>query len=110
MISFLSAQFLITIHENVMIRGVNKKFDKGYNSEKSEKKKIDSPLSTDYYWLCAIYLMGFSTIHSFYPNMSNFLQQRFTFSNEEAGHISSLPYIIASISTAVLGTVLSKLG
>lgn len=57
-----------------------------------------------------MYAFAFSCIHSFYPNMSNFLQQRFGFNNEDAGHIASLPYIIAGFSTPFLGMVISKFG
>jgi nitrate/nitrite transporter NarK len=35
---------------------------------------------------------------------------RFGFTNEEAGHISSLPYIIASFATPLLGSMVSKIG
>ena len=57
-----------------------------------------------------MHVFGFASIHSFYPNMSNFLQQRFGFNNEDAGHIASLPFILAGVSTPFIGIVLSKIG
>lgn len=58
----------------------------------------------------AMYSFGFACIHSFYPNMSNFLQLRFNFDNEAAGHIASLPFIIAGFSTPIFGIVISRIG
>lgn len=46
-------------------------------------------------------------IHSFYPNMSKFLQENFHYSNTEAGHLSSLSYIISMIVIPVLGYLMS---
>lgn len=57
-----------------------------------------------------VYAFGFACIHSFYHNLSNILQSRFGFNNEDAGHVSSLPYIIAAISTPILGMIISKFG
>ena len=53
---------------------------------------------------------GYASIHAFYPNMSKFYQTKFGFSNVEAGHISSIPYLIASFSVPVLGTLITHLG
>ncbi len=50
--------------------------------------------------------MGYSTIHAFYPNMPKFFQEKYNFSNTEAATISSLPYLIASLSVPVFGSLL----
>ena len=42
-------------------------------------------------------------IHCFYPNMSKFLQQNYGLSNTHAGHLSSIPYLTASVIVPVLG-------
>jgi len=55
-------------------------------------------------------MFGFSVIISFYPNLSYLLQERFGYSNEEAGHIASLPYLIASFATPLFGSLIQKLG
>lgn len=55
-------------------------------------------------------MCGFACVVSFYPNLSYLLQFRFGFSNEEAGHIASLPYLIASFATPLFGSLISKLG
>lgn len=55
-------------------------------------------------------MCGFACIHSFYPNLSNLLQTRFGFTNEEAGHIASLPYILASFATPLFGSLISRMG
>jgi MFS family permease len=52
--------------------------------------------------------LGYSAIHAFYPNMPKFLREKFDFSNTEAGMISSLPYLIASLSVPIFGTLLRK--
>lgn len=53
---------------------------------------------------------GYASVHAFYPNMSKFLQTRFQFSNVQAGHISALPYLVASLLMPFLGTLVSYLG
>ena len=53
---------------------------------------------------------GYASVHAFYPNMSKFYQTRFGFSNVEAGHISSIPYLIASFSVPFMGSAVSHLG
>jgi nitrate/nitrite transporter NarK len=53
---------------------------------------------------------GFSGIHAFYPNMSKFLQQKFNFSNEEAGNTAALPYLVASFATPIFGKVVQTIG
>lgn len=62
-------------------------------------------------WIAfAVWTFGFSGIHSFYANMSKFFITRFNFTAIEAGHISSLPYLVASFSTPLLGAFLYKVG
>lgn len=53
---------------------------------------------------------GYASIHAFYPNLSKFFQIRFGYSNVEAGHVSSLPYLIASLAVPFLGTLIGYLG
>lgn len=53
---------------------------------------------------------GYASIHAFYPNMSKFFRTRFGYSSVEAGHISSLPYLIASFVVPFLGSLTSYLG
>ena len=54
--------------------------------------------------------LGYASIHAFYPNMSKFFQTKFQFSNIDAGHISSIPYLIASFTVPILGSLLSYVG
>ena len=67
-------------------------------------------MGEDFVHLLVIYMFGFACVNSFYPNLSNFLQTRFAFSNEDAGHVASLPYIIASFATPIFGSVIARLG
>ena len=53
---------------------------------------------------------GYASMHAFYPNMSKFFQTKFQFSNVDAGHISSIPYLIASFTVPIFGTVLNYFG
>lgn len=53
---------------------------------------------------------GYASVHAFYPNMSKFYQLRFNFRNVDAGHISSIPYLIASFTVPFLGSLLNRLG
>lgn len=59
------------------------------------------------FWIfCVVDSLGYSGIHAFYPNMPKFFQEKFGFTNIEAGTISSLPYLIASLSVPVFGSLL----
>lgn len=42
--------------------------------------------------------------------MSKFFQQKFGFSNTEAGTAASIPYLIASLSVPILGSLLLRVG
>ena len=53
---------------------------------------------------------GYASVHAFYPNMSKFLQTRFNYTNVQAGSISSLPYLIASLTVPFLGSCIGYLG
>ena len=53
---------------------------------------------------------GYASMHAFYPNMSKFFQTKFQFSNVDAGHISSIPYLIASFTVPIFGTALNYFG
>ena len=46
-------------------------------------------------------------LHSFYPNMSKFMQENYSYSNIEAGHLSSLSYVIAMIVVPLLGYMMT---
>ena len=53
---------------------------------------------------------GYASVHGFYPNMSKFFQTKFQFSNVDAGHISSIPYLIASFSVPFMGSAICYIG
>ena len=53
---------------------------------------------------------GYASMHAFYPNMSKFFQTKFQFNNVDAGHISSIPYLIASFTVPIFGTALNYFG
>jgi hypothetical protein len=61
----------MNINESVMQENRKKKDANQRRVEDSEEKSKD--LTMDYWYIGMIYAFGFSTIHSFYPNMSNFL-------------------------------------
>ena len=54
--------------------------------------------------------MFFASTHGFYPNMSKYIQQTYGASNEEAGHLSSIPYMLASVLVPILGHLLAYYG
>ena len=54
--------------------------------------------------------LGYSSIHAFYPNMPKFFQEKFDFSNTEAGTTASFPYLIASLSVPIFGSLISRIG
>eukprot|EP00347_Sterkiella_histriomuscorum_P019370 403341886 len=129
--SLISAYYLTTIHESVSENIIHCSLSKEKEEEKKEMlkkdqqsselnskvraeqysdKKSESIWTTSYINVMGIYMCGFACVHSFYPNLSNLLQTRFGFSNEEAGHIASLPYILASFATPLFGSLISKLG
>lgn len=56
------------------------------------------------------YSIAYATTHAFYPNFSKFLQQNYKFSNEEAGHLSSIPYIFSSVAVPLMGHILGFTG
>lgn len=58
----------------------------------------------------AVDALGYSSIHAFYPNMPKFFQEKFDFSNTEAGTTASLPYLIASLSVPVFGSLIGRMG
>jgi len=53
---------------------------------------------------------GYASVHAFYPNMSKFFRTRFGYSNIDAGHISAIPYLIASLLVPFLGSLTGYLG
>ena len=63
------------------------------------------------YW-AMIFLTGLQhiVVHCFYPNMSKFLQQNYGLSNTHAGHLSSIPYLTASIVVPIFGQLLAYFG
>mmetsp|Transcript_11587 Transcript_11587/g.17532 ORF Transcript_11587/g.17532 Transcript_11587/m.17532 type:complete len:355 (-) Transcript_11587:165-1229(-) len=75
-------------------------------------KKIDSGnvMPFECWIVVFIYTIGYSTIHSFYPNMSKFLQQNYGLTNSHAGHLSSIPYIFSSFAVPLFGHLLSYFG
>ena len=53
---------------------------------------------------------GYASVHAFYPNMSKFFQTKFQFSNVDAGHISSIPFLVASFSVPLMGSAIAYIG
>mmetsp|Transcript_935 Transcript_935/g.1672 ORF Transcript_935/g.1672 Transcript_935/m.1672 type:complete len:305 (+) Transcript_935:303-1217(+) len=76
----------------------------------SRIKKQGQDLPKEIWLVIAMFSIGHSTIHSFYPNMSKFLQQNFGLTNAHAGHLSSIPYIFSSIAVPLFGHMLSCFG
>ena len=52
----------------------------------------------------------FSSVRAFYPNMSKFFQTKFGFSNVDAGHISSIPVLVASFTAPLMGSAVAYIG
>jgi len=67
-------------------------------------------LPTQFLFFMVVYGAGYSGIHAFYPNMSKFFQQKFQFTNVDAGHIAAIPYLVASFCTPAFGSILNKIG
>jgi len=51
-----------------------------------------------------------ASIHPFYSNMGKFFLRSFGFDNKLTGHIISLPYFCASLTTPLFGSIISKIG
>jgi nitrate/nitrite transporter NarK len=60
-------------------------------------------VSLEIWYLILIYSNVFGSIHAFYPNMSKFLRNNYGFSNIHAGHLSSIPYIVGSLTVPIFG-------
>eukprot|EP00347_Sterkiella_histriomuscorum_P006367 403353031 len=126
-VSLISSYFVGTLHKEIIENNLMKSKDEVEEQplQKKDKESQDVPMISspsqqtklktqelpfEYYLLSLVYAFGFACVHSFYHNLSNILQSRFGFNNEDAGHVSSLPYIIAAISTPIFGMLLSRLG
>ncbi|CDW88287.1 major facilitator superfamily domain-containing protein 1 [Stylonychia lemnae] len=126
--SLISAFYLTTIHESVCeSTQSNATREKEQELKQNQQKDLESQnkdseessnatpkkekvLKEDYVYLLIMYMFGFSVIISFYPNLSCLLQERFAYSNEDAGHVASLPYLIASFATPLFGSLIQKMG
>lgn len=116
--SMLAAIVLIEIHYFYIESGKNKNTQSGKKSnEKKEKTKFnikklgDSSLtSPEVLTIVGMYLVCNSVLHSFYPNFSKFMQQNYGFSNTLAGHMSSIPYLVASVTVPICGQLISQGG
>lgn len=67
-------------------------------------------MTREFWIFLAVDALGYSSIHAFYPNMPKFFQEKFEFSNTEAGTTASLPYLIASLSVPIFGSLIYKIG
>jgi len=52
--------------------------------------------------------LTYSTVKTFYPNLSKFFQQDFGFSNVEAGSISSIPNLVGIFSVPIIGYLFAE--
>jgi len=52
--------------------------------------------------------LAWSSVKTFYPNMSKFFQERFGFTNVEAGNISSIPNVVSVLAVPLIGIFFSK--
>lgn len=81
--------------------------------EKKEEEESENeprkPLSLEVKLMMSTFIFFFGSIHSFYPNFSKFLQKNYGYSNVEAGHLSSIPYVLSSIIIPIYGHLLSCL-
>lgn len=50
-----------------------------------------------------------TSLHAFYPNFSKFLQQNYGFTNVEAGHLSSIPFMLSSVLIPLFGSCLMQI-
>ena len=67
-------------------------------------------MSREFWIFMAVDALGYSSIHAFYPNMPKFFQEKFDFTNTEAGTTASLPYLIASLSVPIFGSLIYRIG
>jgi nitrate/nitrite transporter NarK len=79
------------------------------NQEVSNVWAVLAKLPQRFWLLLCVDCLGYSSIHAFYPNMSKFFQEKFGFTNIEAGSISSLPYLTASFTVPVLGSLVRSI-
>ena len=63
----------------------------------------------EYWLLLAIYSTVYGSLHPFYINLPKLFELRFSFDNEDAGHIASVPYIIAAITIPFMGYMMKRL-
>lgn len=115
--SMLAAIVLIEIHYFYIESGKHKQEGKKDKERKDErpkfniKKQGESGLtSRPVLTIVGMYLVCNSVLHSFYPNFSKFMQQNYGFSNTLAGHMSSIPYLVASVTVPICGQLISHFG
>ena len=108
--SVLSALALTYLHASA--------FPESGSSERAEKKEeasvkkgeCNDSIPQQVLLVLLVQMSGYGTIHAFYPNMSKFLQENYGFSNSEAGHLTSIPYVMASFVVPLFGHLLAYLG
>jgi len=108
--SLISIYYLIEIHELIFDPSMKQEVEEDPEQKGKRSWNIFKGLPLEYYQICFICFLGYASIYSFYPNMSSFFQLRFGFTNQQAGLISSIPYIIASFATPVFGHFIQKMG
>lgn len=74
---------------------------------KISKSSKSSSISHECWIINIIFVLVYCCLHSFYPNFSKFLQQNYGYTNNEAGHLSSIPYVLSSVLVPLFGQVLS---
>ena len=121
--SILCTFLVVVIHESVIEEPETEtetEIKEGDEENKEPKTKakeenesllqVVKRLPPQYFCFMVVYGAGYAGIHAFYPNMSKFFQQKFQFTNVDAGHIAAIPYLVASFCTPAFGSVLNKIG
>jgi nitrate/nitrite transporter NarK len=107
MFSLVCSFILCQIHWYVIESNIPQQVNQQQEQLKKQKikigKKEQEKISHEAWVITAIICVGYATIHGFYPNFSKFLQQNYGFTNVEAGHLASIPYVLASVMVPVLG-------
>jgi nitrate/nitrite transporter NarK len=109
-LSLICTFFLSSLHSHVIEKdqeGTNSD-NKKPNEKKDEMKKENTKsgleiITYEIRFVYFIFIMCYASLHAFYPNFSKFLQQNYGYTNEEAGHLSSIPYLLSSIFVPLFG-------
>jgi nitrate/nitrite transporter NarK len=94
-------------HESITSEKIKKQKVRISKDGKGNENEDDQKFTPEIMLSIAIYVMTYASLHAFYPNFSKFLQQNYGFTNNEAGHLSSIPYMLAAIMVPIVGHLLS---